>query len=68
MAEASPKALPSIFGLIKTIMTVKDNIIDQLDSADADVKATTRGDKGGEGYVAQKDKIKLVPRARWQPN
>ena len=68
MAEASPKALPSIFGLIKTIMTVKDNIIDQLDSADADVKATTKGEKGGEGYVAQKSKVKLVPRTRWQPN
>ena len=68
MHEASPKALPSIFGLIKTIMTVKDNIIDQLDSADADVKATTGGERGGEGYVAQKSKIKLVPRTRWQPN
>ena len=68
MSDASPKALPGIFGLVKTIMAVKDNIIDQLDSADADVKATTRGDKGGEGYVAQKNKIKLVPRARWQPN
>jgi len=68
MHEASPKALPSIFGLIKTIMTVKDNIIDQLDSADADVKATTKGEKGGEGYVAQKSKVKLVPRTRWQPN
>ena len=68
MNKQNPKALPAIFGLVKTIMAVKDNIIDQLDSADADVKATTRGDKGGEGYVAQKDKIKLVPRARWQPN
>ena len=60
MSDASPKALPGIFGLVKTIMAVKDNIIDQLDSADADVKATTRGDKGGEGYVAQKNKIKLI--------
>ena len=68
MSDASPKALANIFGLIKTIMTVKDNIIDQLDSADADVKATTKGEKGGEGYVAQKSKIKLVPRTRWQPN
>ena len=68
MHEASPKALPSIFGLIKTIMVAKDNIIDQLDSADADVKATTGGERGGEGYVAQKSKIKLVPRTRWQPN
>jgi len=49
-------------------MTAKDNIIDQLDSADADVKATTKGEKGGEGYVALGSKTKLVPRTRWQPN
>lgn len=68
MAEQMPKALPSIFGLVKQIMSVKDHIIDQLDDADADVKATTGGDKGGEGYVALGSKTKLVPRTRWQPN
>ena len=68
MAEQMPKALPSIFGLVKKIMTVKDHIIDQLDDADSDVKATTKGQKGGEGYVALDTKTKLVPRSRWQPN
>lgn len=68
MHEASPKALPAIFGLVKQIMSVKDHIIDQLDDADADVKATTKGEKGGEGYVALGSKTKLVPRGRWQPN
>lgn len=68
MAEESPKALPAIFLLVKDIMTAKDSIIDQLDSADADVKATTKGEKGGEGYVALDSKTKLVPRTRWQPN
>lgn len=68
MSQEMPKALPSIFGLVKKIMTVKDHIIDQLDSADADVKATTKGEKGGEGYVALNTKTKLVPRSRWQPN
>ena len=68
MAEQMPKALPSIFGLVKKIMTVKDHIIDQLDDADSDVKATTAGEKGGEGYVALDTKTKLVPRTRWQPN
>lgn len=68
MAKQSPKALPAIFGLIKQIMSVKDHIIDQLDDADADVKATTKGEKGGEGYVALGSKTKLVPRQRWQPN
>ena len=68
MAKQSPRALPAIFGLVKQIMSVKDHIIDQLDDADADVKATTKGEKGGEGYVALGSKTKLVPRARWQPN
>ena len=68
MNESNPKALPAMFGLIKQIMSAKDNIIDQLDNADADVKATTAGEKGGEGYVALGSKTKLVPRTRWQPN
>jgi hypothetical protein len=68
MSEANPKALAAIFGLVKRIMAAKDHVIDQLDSADADVTATTRGEKGGEGYVALGSKTKLVPRTRWQPN
>jgi hypothetical protein len=68
MSEQMPKALPAIFGLVKRIMLAKDRIIDQLDNADADVKASTKGEKGGEGYVALGSKTKLVPRSRWQPN
>ena len=68
MNDASPKALPAIFSLVKQIMAAKDHIIDQLDDANADVKATTKGEKGGEGYVALGSKTKLVPRTRWQPN
>ena len=68
MAEESPKAIPAIFKLVKDVMTAKDQIINQLDDADADVKATTAGEKGGEGYVALGSKTKLVPRTRWQPN
>lgn len=66
--DANPTALPGIFQLVKLIMSAKDNIIDQLDSADSDVKASTKGQKGGEGYVALGSKTKLVPRTRWQPN
>lgn len=68
MNEANPKALPAIFGLVKKIMVVKDHIISQLDDSDADVKQSTKGQKGGEGYVALDTKTKLVPRTRWQPN
>jgi hypothetical protein len=68
IAEDNPKALPAIFGLVKKIIAAKDHIIDQLDSAEADVTASTKGEKGGEGYVALDTKTKLVPRTRWQPN
>ena len=68
MNQDMPKALPAIFGLVKKVMTVKDHIIDQLDDADADVKQSTAGERGGEGYVALDTKTKLVPRGRWQPN
>jgi hypothetical protein len=49
-------------------MTAKDHIIQQLDDAPADVKQSTKGEKGGEGYVALGSKTKLVPRQRWQPS
>lgn len=68
MNQDMPKALPAIFGLVKKVMAAKDHIIDQLDDADADVKQSTAGEKGGEGYVALDTKTKLVPRSRWQPN
>ncbi len=68
MAKQSPKALPAIFSLVKQIMASKDDIIQQLDDAPADVKQSTGGEKGGEGYVALGSKTKLVPRTRWQPN
>lgn len=68
MHDENPRALPGIFALVKKIMTVKDHIIAQLDDADADVKQSTSGEKGGEGYVALGSKTKLVPRSRWQPN
>tara|TARA_R110002167_G_scaffold32489_2_gene105355 strand:- start:4430 stop:5506 length:1077 start_codon:yes stop_codon:yes gene_type:complete len=62
------KGLSAILGLVVQIMTIKNNLIDQLDSAQADVTANTKGQPGGEGYVVGRDKIKLVPRHRWTPN
>lgn len=68
LAEQNPKALPAIFQLVNKIMAVKNDLIDQLDAAPADVKASTAGEQGGEGYVALGSKTKLVPRHRWTPN
>ena len=65
IAEENPKALPAIFSLVRRIMLMKDQVIDQLDSAETDVRASTGGKPGGEGYVAGRDKVKLVPRTRW---
>ena len=62
------KGLNAILDLVVKVQNAKNDIIDQLDSAGADVTATTKGERGGEGYVATRDKIKLVPRHRWQPN
>lgn len=62
------RGLKAILDLVVKIMTVKNNIIDQLDAAPADIVATTKGQSGGEGYVAGRDKVKLVPRHRWTPN
>ena len=62
------KGLDAILDLVVKIQTIKNNLIDQLDNAGSDVTATTKGQQGGEGYVATRDKIKLVPRHRWTPN
>lgn len=52
----------AIFTFIKGVMTVKNTIIKALDSQPADIEAITNGEKGGEGYVIDKD-VKLVNRA-----
>ena len=62
------KGLNAIMDLVAKIQTIKNNIIDQLDNAGTDVTASTGDQRGGEGYVATRDKIKLVPRHRWTPN
>ncbi len=43
-------------------MKVKNMVITALDSQDADVESYTGGQRGGEGYVVDKD-VKLVNRA-----
>jgi hypothetical protein len=50
------------FNFIKGIQKVKNIVIKTLDAQDADVEASTSGQRGGEGYVVDKD-VKLVNRA-----
>lgn len=68
MNDENPASLAAIFELVNTVMAAKNSVIDQLDDAPADITATTGGERGGEGYVAQNSKTKLVPRHRWTPN
>ena len=68
LSRQMPTALPAILHLVRLIMTAKDHVIDQLDSASGDVTAYTGGARGGEGYVVRAHDTKLVPRHRWQPN
>lgn len=58
---------PIIFQIILDIQKIKNEIIDQLDNSTADVMQSIAGERGGEGYVASKDKVKLVPRHKWVP-
>jgi hypothetical protein len=70
LAGRSQNALAAIFGLVKQIMDLKDQIINQIESGNqgADI-----WDTQGEGRVRYADpnkqfgNIKLVPRKRWTP-
>lgn len=66
--EENPAALEGIFTILNKIAAAKNDIIDQLDAAGTDVRASTGKTPGGEGYVSLKSKTKLVPRHRWTPN
>ena len=60
--EDNKDGFTGIFEFIKGVMTTKNRIIKTLDSQPADIEASTNGEKGGEGYVIDKD-VKLVNRA-----
>ena len=54
----------ALWEVVRTIQSVKDNIIAQLDKQDIPVKQSMGGEAGGEGYVLAHPEgdIKLVPR------
>jgi len=63
------KGFIATFAVLENLRAVKNQIIDQLDSEGGDIQQTTKGQKGGEGYVNYGEpNIKLVPRHRWTPN
>ena len=66
LAMPESKVFPSLFDLVLKIQAIKNNVIEQLDNAEMDVEASIDGDRGGEGYVAARDKVKLVPRHKFR--
>ena len=63
------KGFVATFAVLENLRAVKNQIIDQLDSEGGDIQQTTKGQRGGEGYVNYGEpNIKLVPRHRWTPN
>ena len=63
------KGFIATFAVLENLRDVKNNIIDQLDSEGGNIQQTTKGQRGGEGYVQfGQPNIKLVPRHRWTPN
>ena len=54
----------SLWSIVSGIQKVKDDVIRQMDNAEGDVKATTAGKPGGEGYVLSdpEGSIKFVNR------
>lgn len=67
LSNANPGALDGMFFLVREIMKAKNEVIQELDAAEGDIKATTGGKPGGEGYVHGGHSVKLVPRDRWTP-
>jgi hypothetical protein len=66
LAMPESKHFPLLFDLVLKIQAIKNNVIKQLDDAEMDVEASIDGDRGGEGYVAARDKVKLVPRHKFR--
>ena len=62
-----PNALPGIFGIFTAIMHMKNMLIKKLDLANKTISSSVNGQPGGEGYIDQKSRAKLIPRHRWQP-
>lgn len=66
LAMPESKTFPLLFDLVLKIQEIKNSVIDQLDNAEMPVEQSIAGERGGEGYVAARDKVKLVPRHKWK--
>jgi hypothetical protein len=62
LRKTQPGAFAAVFDALEMIMTVKDEVIDNLDMS-SPIKQSIGGKPGGEGYI--KGDIKLVPRTKF---
>jgi hypothetical protein len=54
-----------LFDLVLKIQAMKNSTIEQFDNSKMNVESSIGDERGGEGYVAMRDKVKLVPRHKW---
>lgn len=59
------KNIPILFEILIQIQNIKNNIITQMDDSVEMIEESINGERGGEGYVIARDKIKLVPRHKF---
>jgi len=60
--QQNQEGFAATFEIVTRLQNVKNAVIKALDAQDADIEAFTNGERGGEGYVIDKD-VKLVNRA-----
>ena len=60
--QQNQEGFEATFQIVTRLQNVKNAVIKALDAQDADIEAFTNGERGGEGYVIDKD-VKLVNRA-----
>ena len=65
--EHDENAFPALFSTLNGIMSIKNEIIRQLDEHDNSVIEWTGDQEGGEGYILNKYNMKFIPRDRWVP-
>lgn len=61
------KGFDALWVVVTTLMSVKDDVVDQIDSQNTDVKTSIGNASGGEGYVlaSPAGDIKLVSRSKF---
>jgi len=68
LIEIHEDGFHGILEVYKAVCVFKDKVIEILDQTEGTVTSATGNVPGGEGYIVDKYRLKLVPRLRWHPN